>query len=135
MPEVLCGAGETSQESDGYMALEHLMPGQSQALWPGAPMPAEFESRALFKSRDLTVIRLLMPEGRRMLEHLVEGDITLHCVRGSVEVGSRARDTGQARPSTRLAEGELLYLQGGESHDLLALAPSVVILTIALRGD
>ena len=42
------------------MALDHLLPGQTQALVPEGPLPTEFESRALFKGEDLEVMLLLM---------------------------------------------------------------------------
>ncbi len=117
------------------MALEHLLPGQTEALVPEGPLPAEFESRALFKSQDLEVIQLLMPEGRRMVDHRVNGEITLFCVRGCVDVGSHPVDSEHPRPKARLKEGEMLYLLRGEPHHLLAVVSSVVILTIALRND
>ncbi len=115
------------------MALQHLLPGKTMALMPTGPVPAEFESRALFKSQDLEVILLSMPEGRRMLDHRVDGEITLQCLKGCVQVISQAVDRARPRPKARLAEGELLYLQRGEPHQLLAVVASVVLLTIALR--
>ncbi len=117
------------------MALEHLLPGQTQALLPEGVLPTEFESRALFKSQDLEVIQLLMPEGRRMVNHRVNGEITLYCAKGCVDVGSHPIGSEDPRPTARLKEGELMYLQRGEPHHLLAVVSSVVILTIALRAD
>lgn len=117
------------------MALEHLSPGHTQVLLPEGPLPTEFESRALFKSRDLEVIRLLMPEGRRMVDHRVNGEITLLCLKGCVDVGSHPLGSEHPRPKARLKEGEMLYLLRGEPHHLLAVVSSVVILTIALRND
>ena len=116
------------------MALQHLSPGQPQALLPERPVPAEFESRALFKGQDLEVIRLLMPAGRHMLAHRVDGEITLQCLQGRVEVGSAELPSGQTRPTARLDAGELLFMQRGDPHELRAVLPSVVILTIALRA-
>ncbi|MDO5692544.1 MAG: hypothetical protein Q4G70_08675 [Pseudomonadota bacterium] len=117
------------------MALERLQPGQTQALIPEGPLPTEFESRALFKGEDLEVILLLMPEGRRMLDHRVDGEITLQCLKGCVDVISHALDEPDPRPKARLSEGHMLYLQGGEPHQLLAVVSSVVLLTIALRKN
>ncbi|QTD44457.1 hypothetical protein [Ottowia testudinis] len=117
------------------MSLEHLLPGQTQAILPDGPLPAAFESRALFKGRDLEVILLHMPEGERMLDHKVNGEITLQCLKGCVQVISHEVGNEDPRPKARLAEGELLYLQGGEPHQLFAVVASVVLLTIALRGN
>ena len=114
------------------MALEHLLPGQTQLLVPEGALPTEFVSRALFKSEDLEVIQLLMPEGRRMLDHRVNGEITLQCLKGCVDVISHAVGEPDPRPKARLVEGHLMYLQRGEPHQLLAVVESVVLLTIAL---
>ncbi len=115
------------------MALEHLPPGKTTALIPDGALPTTFESRALFKGEDLEVIQLLMPEGQRMLDHKVDGEITLYCVKGCVDVISHAVGDPDPRPKARLSEGRLLYLKGGEPHQLLAVVESVVVLTIALR--
>ena len=117
------------------MALDHLLPGQTRALVPTEPLPAEFESRALFKAQDLEVIQLLMPEGRRMLDHRVDGEITLQCMKGCVDVISHPVGSPDPRPKARLTEGELLYLGRGEPHQLLAVVSSVVLLTIALQAN
>ena len=117
------------------MALDHLFPGQTQALVPEGPLPTEFESRALFKGEDLEVMLLLMPEGRRMLDHRVDGEITMQCIKGCVDVISHALGEPDPRPKARLTEGELMYLQRGEPHQLLAVVGSVVLLTIALRKN
>ena len=117
------------------MALEHLLPGQTQALIPEGPLPTEFESRALFKGQDLEVIQLLMPEGRRMLDHRVDGEITLLCLKGCIQVISHEVGNEDPRPKVRVAKGELLYLKRGEPHQLFAVVSSVVLLTISLRGS
>ena len=57
------------------MALDHLLPGQTQALIPEGPLPTEFESRALFKGEDLEVMVLLVPEGRH--EVTTEGGLDI----------------------------------------------------------
>ncbi len=117
------------------MALEHLLPGHAHVLLPQGPQPKGFESRALFKGRDLEVMLLLMPEGHRMADHRVDGEVTLQCLKGCVQVISQESDNPDPRPKVRLAEGELMHLQGGEPHQLMAVVASVVLLTIALRGN
>ena len=116
------------------MALEHLAPGQTQALLPDRALPTGFESRALFKGQELEVIQLLMGEGQRMLDHRVDGEITLQCLKGCVDVISHPVGSHDPRPKARLTEGELLYLGRGEPHQLLAVVSSVVLLTIALQA-
>ena len=117
------------------MALEHLLPGQTQTILPEGPLPAGFESRALFKSSDLEVILLLMPEGHRMPDHRVDGEITLQCLKGCIQVISQEVGSADPRAKVRLAEGELMFLQGGEPHQLVAVVASAVLLTIALRSN
>ena len=107
------------------MAIAHAQPGQPIESH-GFPAPAVAEqSVALFKSRDLEVIRLVLAQGRSMPPHRVPGDITIHCLSGLIEVG-----LGESHP--RLLAGQMMYLPGGAVHDVKALSDSRVLLTIAL---
>jgi len=82
-------------------------------------------STALFKSRDLEVIRLLMGTGKGMPPHRVPGEITIQSVSGHLEVGL---DDGPAV----LQPGQMLYLKGDAMHSVTALTDACALLTIAL---
>ncbi len=107
------------------MALPHALPGQPIDVLPnGQHLPAEV-STALFKSSQLEVIRLVLPAGKRMPAHKVEGEITLHCLEGRLEVPA---ETGR----TELAAGQPMYLTGGTVHGVTAIEDSWALLTIVL---
>jgi quercetin dioxygenase-like cupin family protein len=80
---------------------------------------------ALFKSSHLEVMRLVLPQGKSLPRHKVAGDITIHCLEGRLEVGTPGG-------THALAAGELLYLPGGEPHDVVALEDMSALVTIAL---
>lgn len=107
------------------MALQHLESGQSATVLPlGAGLSSQ-KTTALFKSRDLEVIRLVLQTGQALPPHGVAGDITIQCIEGRLEI---------ALPSAKvlLEPGQLIVLHGGHQHGVLALAPSSALLTIAL---
>ncbi|PXW93383.1 quercetin dioxygenase-like cupin family protein [Sphaerotilus hippei] len=107
------------------MSLRHARAGEPVEVLAPGPEPALSPSVALFKSRDLEVIRLVLPQGRTMPAHQVAGDLTLHCLDGELEVSTGDRPTV-------LRRGQLMYLPGGQVHRVLALQPSCALLTIAL---
>jgi quercetin dioxygenase-like cupin family protein len=80
----------------------------------------------LFKSRDLEVMRLVLLAGKTMPAHKVDGEITLHCLEGRLEVTV----DGRASP---LHAGQLMVLDGASVHALRALADASLLVTIALR--
>lgn len=108
------------------MALPHTQPGQPVDVRPYGADIAAAQSVALFKSSGLEVMRLVLPAGRHMPAHQVAGEITIHCLEGSVQV--HLSDT----PAALLPAGHLLYVPGGVPHALTALQPSSVLVTLAL---
>lgn len=106
------------------MAISHAQPGEpvdvSEAASPGV-----LTSTALFKSRDLEVIRLLIGAGKGMPTHRVPGEITIQCMSGQIEVGL---DDGPAV----LKSGQMLYLEGDAMHSVTALTDACALVTIAL---
>ncbi|MCG7324826.1 MULTISPECIES: cupin domain-containing protein [Achromobacter] len=108
------------------MALKHADPGQVIDLKPYGAALAQKQSVALFKSEDLEVMRLVLLAGKTMPSHDVEGEITLQCLEGSVEVS-----TGGA--THVLDAGRLMYLPGRAPHSLFALENASVLVTVALK--
>ncbi len=106
------------------MAIPHTLPGQAADI--AAPvLPDAFSATALFKSRDLEVIRLLIPAGKGMPPHRVPGEITVQCISGQVEIG--LDDS-----TTLLQPGQLLYLKGDAMHSVMAVTDTCALVTIAL---
>lgn len=108
------------------MALEHAAPGEPVDVRPlGARLP-ERKTSALFKARDLEVLHLVLAAGAEFPPHKVEGEITIHCIEGSLDILLDA-------DIRRLHAGELLFLEGGVQHGVRAREPSSALVTIALR--
>ena len=109
------------------MALTHVNPGEPIGLRPLGAALRQAKTSALFKSRDLELIRLVLPAGKSLPPHAVPGEITIHCLEGRlrIDIDGRAQD---------LAAGELLYLEGGVAHAVVAHEDSCALVTIALRA-
>ncbi|MBU6440340.1 MAG: cupin domain-containing protein [Betaproteobacteria bacterium] len=107
------------------MAIDHARSGEAVDVRPlGQGVQAE-RSKALFKARDLEVVRLVLRTGEQMAPHKVAGDITIHCLEGALKVTV----DGAEQP---MRAGQLMYLQGGCPHGLVATEDASALLTIAL---
>ena len=107
------------------MAMSHANSGEALDIRPlGAGLSAS-QTVALFKSKNLEVMRLVLPAGKGMPMHSVQGDITLQCMEGSIALAV----DGQNK---ELRAGQLMYLSGGVPHSLTAVADASVLVTIAL---
>ena len=109
------------------MALQHASPGQALDVRPlGDRLPAE-KTSALFKSLDLEVMRLVLLAGKALPPHRVPGEITIHCLEGSLDV--------QLDDATvRLEAGELLFLARNAMHGVKAVTDASALVTIALKS-
>jgi quercetin dioxygenase-like cupin family protein len=106
------------------MAIPHAQPGQViDLLTPGETR--EYLTQTLIKSHDLEVIRLILPAGKKIAEHKVNGEITVQCLQGRVRFSARGE-------TQDLATGQMLYLAGGDLHALQATEDSCVLVTILL---
>ena len=70
---------------------------------------------------------LVLPNGKAMREHSVQGEMTLLCIEGEIELST----PGATR---RLRAGQLVHLAAGEPHALLALSDASALLTICLAA-
>ena len=108
------------------MAIPHAAPGQLVDVQPLGDQLSESRNVALFKSNELEVIRLVMPAGKSMPSHAVNGDIMIHCLEGAINLTAG----GQTR---QMMAGQLVWLEGGVGHALEAVQDSSLLLTIVLR--
>ena len=81
-------------------------------------------SSPLIKSDHLTVVRLEVPAGKQIPPHHAKGDITVHCLKGSIEFTA-----GEITRS--LSSGQLILLAGKETHSLVAIEDSTLLVTVA----
>lgn len=109
------------------MTLPHITSGEIVNLKTlKADMPVD-STCALFKASEMEVIRMVLPEGKKIPEHRVAGKISIQCVSGhtKLSLGTKVQD---------LHEGDWLYIDGNELHALEAVAASVLLVTILLTA-
>ena len=105
------------------MAIPHAAPGMSVNLLEDGESRAETRTNALVKNQAFEAIRLVIPKGRELSRHQVEGPITIQCLEGRIAFacGGETHD---------LKAGCWLFLTGGEPHSLTGIEDAVVLLTI-----
>ncbi len=108
------------------MAIPHAQPMDVVDVGPLGAGLHNTRTSTLVKTDQLELIRLVLPEGKAIAEHAVEGEITVQCLEGSVEF--RSNDVTRV-----LAPGQLVYLRGGSKHSLLAVADASLLITILLN--
>ncbi|MBS0508720.1 MAG: cupin domain-containing protein [Proteobacteria bacterium] len=107
------------------MALPHAASGQLTRLQPLGDKLTAAVSSAIFKAAQLEVVRLVLPSGHTMREHRVQGEITLQCIEGTLDLTVH----GQTQ---RMRPGDLMYVAAGEPHALHAVQDCSLLLTICL---
>ena len=110
------------------MALPHASPGVAWNIAPLGEELAQARSVALFKSRQLEVLRLVLQAGEGLPAHKVRGEITIQFIEGEVSIDLHGS-------SRRLATAELMYLGAGELHAVTASTDSSLVVTIVLPRD
>ncbi len=109
------------------MATHHASPGEIVDLqtW-AADLPKE-HTKAIVKTDDMELIRLVFPAGKGLPDHKVDGPITVHCIAGKIAVTAMGK-------TQELNYDQLLHLPPGEAHSLKAVLDSVVLLTIIFKN-
>jgi quercetin dioxygenase-like cupin family protein len=107
------------------MAIPHALAGQVIDVRPLGNAIPQSVTTTLVKTKQLEVIRLVLPAGKEIPTHQVAGEITVHCLEGEIEF----RASG---PSQVLSAGELLFLSGNEPHYLKSIQDASVLVTIQL---
>ncbi len=80
-------------------------------------------SYALVKTEDMEVIRMSLPEGKKITEHSVEGEMSVQCLRGNTlfTVGGKESD---------MKEGDWLYLKKKEPFSYNVKENTILLVTI-----
>jgi quercetin dioxygenase-like cupin family protein len=108
------------------VAIPHAVPGHALDVRPLGDRVSTEQTTALFKSNDLEVIRLVLLAGRSLPPHKVPGEITIHCLEGSLDID--LEDI-----TVRLDAGGLLFLSRGATHGVKAVTDASALVTIALK--
>lgn len=109
------------------MALLHASSSEVVNVKPLGAGLRSLKTSALFKSEDLSVLRLVLAKGCELREHQVPGEITIHCIEGVLVV------TCEKTPKV-LHAGEMLFLSRNSMHSLKALQDASALVTIALHA-
>ncbi len=108
------------------MATHHASSGELIDLRPlGAPLD-DTQSTILLHDEQLKVMRLVLPAGKELPEHAVDGSITMHCLEGAIDV------TAHGSCKTMRA-GDFMYLAGKVPHALRAAEDTSVLVTIVVQ--
>ncbi|HQQ70615.1 MAG TPA: cupin domain-containing protein [Alicycliphilus sp.] len=107
------------------MALPHAASGQLTRLQPLGNKLTQAVSTAIFKATQLEVVRLVLPSGHTMREHRVQGEITLQCIEGALDLTVHGK-------TQRMQPGDLMHVAAGEPHALHAVQDCSLLLTLCL---
>lgn len=107
------------------MALPHLSSGQLASVLPLGPRLAGTPSRALLKSAQFEVLRLVLRAGETLPSHQVPGEITVQCLEGVVDFKAGAA-------THRMAIGDFLHLDGHVPHEIKGVEDASLLVTICL---
>ncbi|MBN2733017.1 MAG: hypothetical protein JXR26_11360 [Balneolaceae bacterium] len=80
-------------------------------------------THALIRSEDMEVIRMVLSKGKQIAGHKVEGELTIHCLTGEVELEFNG-------VTQTLKENDWLALEKEVKHALRVKKDAVLLLTI-----
>ncbi len=83
-------------------------------------------AKTFVKEGRIRLTLVALRKGTVLGAHQVEGDVTLHVLRGRLEVRT-------AREAVRAIKGGIIALQAGVSHEAEALRGSTVLITASMR--
>jgi quercetin dioxygenase-like cupin family protein len=108
------------------MSLPHANSGDVISV---APLGEKFQgsvSTAFLKTAHLELMRLVLPAGKSMPEHWVEGEVTLQCLEGAFDLEAHGK-------RQTVHTSELVYLGPKVPHALHALENTSVLMTVLLN--
>lgn len=110
------------------MALPHVSSGEVVDIKPFEENFKEAYSFALLRTQNFEVMRLALPTGKSFPPHHLEGECTIECIEGVVELHAHGKaQTMRAR--------QLVYLGPGVEHSLVANEDASVLVTMLRRGS
>jgi quercetin dioxygenase-like cupin family protein len=107
------------------MAQAHADSGQLVSVLPLGERLRQSKTTAILKAEQLEIVRLVLMAGKGLVEHAAPGEISVQCIEGCIDFTI----PGAVR---RMHAGDLIHLQAGEPHALMAIEDSSALLTIRL---
>ncbi|MDB5798671.1 MAG: cupin protein [Paucimonas sp.] len=105
------------------MSLPHVSSGEIVDIRPLDQRLKDAFSNALLRTERLEVMRLVLPAGKSFPEHHVDGESTIQCIEGVVELHAH----GSIKP---MRANQMVYLGPGVRHALVAQQDASVLVTI-----
>jgi quercetin dioxygenase-like cupin family protein len=105
------------------MSLPHATSGDVISVTPLAQTLKAAVSTAIVRTPHIELIRSVLHQGRLVPEHKVDGELTIQCIEGRLNVHAHGR-------KIPLGPGELLFLAGGTPHSVEAAEDSSALLTL-----
>jgi quercetin dioxygenase-like cupin family protein len=84
--------------------------------------------RTLTKSGRLRLLLVAMAEHNIIGTHQADSPLTIHVIEGDIQYRFEGAEH-------RLRQGQILFFGPGDAHDIRALRPSVLLITISAIGD
>ena len=104
------------------MATHHASPGEIVNLATWADDLAAEHSKAIVKTDEMELARLLLPTGESIENHHVEGPLVVHCLSGCLEITALGR-------TQEIGGGELLFLPPATTFTLKARRRALLLVT------
>lgn len=84
------------------------------------------QSTTLLRDEQLKVMRLVLPAGKELPEHVVGGPITMHCLEGAIDVPAH----GSCKT---MRAGDLMYLAGKVPHAPRAMEDASMLVSTVVQ--
>ena len=107
------------------MAMPRVAQGEVIDVRPLGDALLDSKSITLVRTDHLEVVRLVLPAGKHIPEHRAPGEITVQCLEGIVKFSTGAG-------AHLMRSGDMLFLLGGEPHQLEAVESASVLVTLHL---
>jgi quercetin dioxygenase-like cupin family protein len=107
------------------MAILHAKAGEVVDVRPLGSALAATETRTLVKTKEIEVIRLIVPARKEIPAHKAKGEIVVQCLEGKVGFTAFGK-------THDLEAGQLLYLPTGELHSVKGIDDASLLLTVLL---
>ena len=92
-----------------------------------SPKPGGHVGKTLLRSADMRLVLMILERGTGISDHQADGSLTIQALDGRVIVSL-------LESSFDLASGQLLTIERGIPHALIAIEDSAILLTIAWSG-
>ena len=88
---------------------------------------AQASSTAILKAGQLEVMRIVLPTGKSLPEHMTRGEATVQCIEGEVEFQGR-------NGAQRMHPGDFVHLEPRALRALTAVQDASLLVTLCLQA-